>query len=48
MQAKTIFFLKKDKPHKLLDLVKFETIVEGECIQMLYVGIMIANLNLSV
>ena len=29
---------KKKKPHQLLDKVKFEEIVEGDCIQMLHVG----------
>jgi len=29
---------KKKKPHQLLDLVRFEEIIEGDCIQMLHVG----------
>jgi hypothetical protein len=29
---------KKKKPHDLLDQVKFEEIVEGECVQMLHLG----------
>ncbi len=29
---------KKKKPHQLLDKVKFEEIIEGDCIQMLHVG----------
>lgn len=29
---------KKKKPHQLLDKVRFEEIVEGDCIQMLHVG----------
>ena len=29
---------KKKKPHQLLDKVKFEELVEGDCIQMLHVG----------
>jgi len=29
---------KKKKPHDLLDLVKFENIIDGECIQMMHLG----------
>jgi hypothetical protein len=29
---------KKKKPHQLLDKVRFEEIIEGDCIQMLHVG----------
>ena len=29
---------KENKPHDLLDLVKFETIKEGTCVQMLHLG----------
>lgn len=29
---------KKNKPHKLLDKIRFEEIMEGDCIQMLHVG----------
>lgn len=29
---------KKKKPHQLLDIVKFETIEEGKCVQMLHNG----------
>ncbi|HNX44243.1 MAG TPA: GyrI-like domain-containing protein [Bacteroidales bacterium] len=29
---------KKKKPHQLLDKVRFEEIVEGDCIQMLHIG----------
>ena len=29
---------KKKKPHDLLDVIKFEKIEEGECIQMMHVG----------
>ncbi len=29
---------KTKKPHKLLDKVRFETITEGKCIQMLHIG----------
>lgn len=31
-------FVKKNKPHKLLDEVNFESISEGKCIQMLHCG----------
>ena len=34
----TIERVKKKKPHELLDKVKFETIEEGTCIQMLHSG----------
>ena len=30
--------VQKKKPHELLKKVKFETIEEGECVQMLHVG----------
>lgn len=30
--------INKKKPHPLLDKAKFETITEGECIQMLHIG----------
>ena len=33
-----ISILKEKKPHKFLDLVKFEQIKEGKCIQMLHLG----------
>lgn len=33
-----IEMVKRKKPNPLLDIVKFETIDEGECIQMLHVG----------
>jgi hypothetical protein len=36
--AQIIELTKKNKHHQLLDQVKFETIAEGECIQMLHVG----------
>jgi hypothetical protein len=35
---KTLEEVKKSKPHKLLDEVKFESIAEGKCVQMLHVG----------
>lgn len=34
----TIERVKKKKPHKLLEKVKFETIEEGTCVQMLHLG----------
>ncbi|MCG8697889.1 MAG: GyrI-like domain-containing protein [Bacteroidales bacterium] len=34
----TIERLKKDKPHDLLHKVKFETISEGMCVQMMHIG----------
>ena len=34
----TIERVKKKKPHKLLDKVRFETIEEGACVQMLHCG----------
>ncbi len=33
-----IEFIKKKKPHNLLSEVRFETIEEGDCIQMLHLG----------
>ena len=36
--AENIELTKKKKPHKLLDQVKFETIEEGSCVQMLHMG----------
>ena len=37
--AEQIFEItKKKKPHKLLEEVKYETIEEGKCVQMLHVG----------
>ncbi len=36
--AKMIELTKRNKPHQLLEQVKFETIAEGECIQMLHIG----------
>ncbi len=33
-----IELVKTKKPHKLLDKVRFETITEGKCIQMLHIG----------
>ncbi|PLX17044.1 MAG: hypothetical protein C0599_14300 [Salinivirgaceae bacterium] len=35
---KILEFVKKNKPHKLLDEVNFEAISEGKCIQMLHCG----------
>jgi hypothetical protein len=35
---KTLEAVKKSKRHKLLDKVKFESIVEGKCVQMLHAG----------
>ena len=36
--AENIEITKKKKPHTLLDQIKFETIEEGSCIQMLHMG----------
>jgi len=36
--AENIKLTKKKKPHTLLDQVKFETIEEGSCVQMLHMG----------
>ncbi len=36
--AEAIARTKKKKPHELLDKVKFETIEEGRCVQMLHDG----------
>ncbi|NEW84840.1 MAG: hypothetical protein GZ094_21070 [Mariniphaga sp.] len=36
--AENIELTKKKKPHALLDQVKFETIEEGSCVQMLHMG----------
>jgi hypothetical protein len=36
--AEVIERTKKKKPHPLLEKVKFETITEGDCIQMLHIG----------
>jgi len=36
--AENIKLTKKKKPHGLLDQVKFETIEEGSCVQMLHMG----------
>jgi len=36
--AEIIEFVKKEKPHDLLDEISFESITEGKCIQMLHVG----------
>lgn len=36
--AQNIELTKKKKPHPLLDQVKFETIEEGSCVQMLHMG----------
>jgi len=36
--AQNIELTKKKKPHTLLDQVKFETIEEGSCVQMLHMG----------
>jgi len=36
--AEVIERTKKKKPHTLLEKVKFETIAEGDCIQMLHIG----------
>lgn len=35
---KMIELTKKKKPHALLEQVKFETITEGKCVQMLHIG----------
>ncbi|HEY5590068.1 MAG TPA: GyrI-like domain-containing protein [Paludibacter sp.] len=36
--AENIEVTKRKKPHQLLDQVKFETIEEGSCVQMLHMG----------
>jgi len=36
--AENIELTKKKKPHQLLDQVRFETIEEGSCVQMLHMG----------
>ncbi len=36
--AKIIEWTKENKPHELLDQVKFEELEEGPCVQMLHVG----------
>ncbi|MBM6861819.1 GyrI-like domain-containing protein, partial [Clostridium saudiense] len=35
---KAIEIVKKKKPHSLLDNVKFESIEEGKCVQMMHIG----------
>ena len=35
---KMLELIKKNKPHPLLEKVRFEEICEGECIQMLHLG----------
>lgn len=35
---KILEFVKKNKPHELIDQVKFEQITDGPCIQMLHLG----------
>ncbi len=36
--AKAMEIVKKKKPHSLLDGVKFESIEEGKCVQMMHIG----------
>ena len=36
--AETVAWVRKKKPHRLLDAVRFESIEEGKCVQMLHAG----------